>query len=71
MKASRPTSKEGLRPLPPRLVEMVGRTPAQTSLTDYEGVHSWWWAVYDEAIEELRVQGDDRGWKEVDATVAH
>ena len=30
-------------------------------MRDYEGVHSWWWAAYDEALEDLRASGVDEG----------
>jgi hypothetical protein len=49
---------------------MVDKTPPQSSLTNYDGVHSWWWAVYDEAIAEMQAKGEESGWKLVDATTA-
>jgi hypothetical protein len=49
---------------------MVKQTPEQTSVRDYEGVHSWWWAAYDEALEDLRASGvDEEDLKKVDEIV--
>jgi hypothetical protein len=49
---------------------MVTQTPEQTSVRDYEGVHSWWWAAYDEALEDLRASGvDEADLKKVDEIV--
>lgn len=62
-------STNGRRPLPNRLQQMVKCTPPQTSIRDYEGVHSWWWAAYDEALEELKAQGQDVEWQKVDEIV--
>jgi hypothetical protein len=37
---------------------------------DYEGVHSWWWAAYDEALEDLRASGvDEADLQKVDEIV--
>lgn len=49
---------------------MIKQTPEQTSVRDYEGVHSWWWAAYDEALEDLRASGvDEDDLKKVDEIV--
>jgi hypothetical protein len=68
---STPAKNEaGRRSLPNRLLQMVKQTPEQTSVRDYEGVHSWWWAAYDEALEDLRASGvDEEDSKKVDEIV--
>jgi len=49
---------------------MAKQTPEQVSVRDYEGVHSWWWAAYDEALEDLRASGvDEDDLKKVDEIV--
>lgn len=48
---------------------MAKCTPAQTGLRDYEGVHSWWWAAYDEALEDLKAHGEACEWQKVDEIV--
>ncbi|KAL7422480.1 hypothetical protein Q5752_003128 [Cryptotrichosporon argae] len=65
-----PTSPTGRPPLPRRLVDAVRATPPQTSLTDYDDLHAWWWLVYEEVLDDLRAQGDESGWREIDGLVA-
>jgi hypothetical protein len=49
---------------------MITQTPEQTSVREYEGVHSWWWAAYDEALEDLRAAGvEDADLQKVDEIV--
>jgi len=49
---------------------MAKQTPEQVSVRDYEGVHSWWWGAYDEALEDLRASGvDEDDLKKVDEIV--
>jgi hypothetical protein len=49
---------------------MIKQTPEQTGVRDYEGTHSWWWAAYDEALEDLRASGvDEDDLKKVDEIV--
>jgi hypothetical protein len=63
-------TSSGRRPLPNRLQHMITQTPEQTSVREYEGVHSWWWAAYDEALEDLRAAGvDDADLQKVDEIV--
>lgn len=49
---------------------MAAHTPPQTSITDYEAVHAWWWAVYADVLGELKEQEPEM-WAEVDRWVAH
>lgn len=60
-------SVNGRRPLPARLQKMITCTPPQTDVRDYEGSHSWWWAAYDEALEDIKAKGGD--WQKVDEVV--
>lgn len=63
-------TSSGRRALPDRLQQMIKQTPKQTSVRDYEGVHSWWWAAYDEALEDLRASGvDEADLQKVDEIV--
>jgi hypothetical protein len=55
--------------LPDRLLELVKNSPEQTSLTEYDAVHAWWWAVWDDMIEDMKVEGESSGWREVQAMV--
>ncbi|WVQ71050.1 hypothetical protein IAR50_000575 [Cryptococcus sp. DSM 104548] len=55
------------RTLPPALLEIVRNTPEQTSLTDYEEVHKWWWVVYECVLEEMKSQGVE--WQLIDQWV--
>ncbi|ORY27796.1 galactinol synthase [Naematelia encephala] len=57
------------RPLPEKLTELVHNTPPQLSATDYDGVHAWWWAVYEDLLAEMKSSGPSSGWEEMDAVV--
>ena len=48
---------------------MVTCTPPQKDVRDYEGSHSWWWAAYDEALEDLKARGEECEWQKVDEIV--
>ncbi|KAL1409569.1 hypothetical protein Q8F55_003554 [Vanrija albida] len=62
---------EGVRrPLPAALLEAVHSAPPQPSKTDYDILHSWWWAVYDDLLAELQTEAGS-GWEEIDRYVAH
>lgn len=60
----------GRPPLPYGLLEAVRSTPDQSSMTDYDDLHSWWWAVYDELIKEMKATGGD-DWVVVEKWVAN
>ncbi|KAK4685318.1 hypothetical protein P7C73_g4837, partial [Tremellales sp. Uapishka_1] len=51
----------------PRLSQAVRHTPEQESVSDYDGLHAWWWIAYDAMIEEMKAEGRD--WKYVEATL--
>jgi alpha-N-acetylglucosamine transferase len=56
--------------LPPALITAVRKASPQESMTDYDELHSWWWAVYDQLIAEIKADGS-ADWEEVDRFVAH
>lgn len=49
---------------------MVAKAAPQLSMTDYDTVHAWWWAVYDDVLCALK-EGEPDMWEEVDKWVAH
>lgn len=57
-------------PLPKALVAAVHDAPPQDSLTNYDTLHSWWWAVYDEVLADLKV-AEPEAWRDVDQYVKH
>ncbi len=66
-----PAAALGGKPgLPPALSAMVKVAEPQESMTDYDTVHAWWWAVYADVLYELQAQEPDM-WQEVDKWVAH
>ena len=40
-------------------------------MTNYDTVHSWWWAVYDDVLAAELKTAEPDAWKEVDQHVAH
>lgn len=52
------------------LEALVAAASKQTSVTNYEQVHAWWWHAYERVLGEMqRVEGS--GWEEVDRYVSH
>ncbi|GMK54970.1 hypothetical protein CspeluHIS016_0200260 [Cutaneotrichosporon spelunceum] len=64
------SSSDGKPGLPSALGTMVASAGPQESLTDYDTVHAWWWAVYDDVLHGLKEEEPDM-WEEVDKWVAH
>lgn len=64
------SSEIGRPPLPPALLAAVENAPPQESMTDYDTVHAWWWAVYDGVLAELKVV-EPEAWRDVDRFVKH
>ncbi|WWC86052.1 uncharacterized protein L201_000923 [Kwoniella dendrophila CBS 6074] len=61
-------TKKDRRPLPQNLIEAVHNTREQESLTNYDHVHSWWWLVYEEILDEWKNE-NKLGWKDIDKYV--
>ncbi|WWC58394.1 uncharacterized protein I303_100934 [Kwoniella dejecticola CBS 10117] len=61
-------AEKARRPLPESLINAVRNTPKQDSLTNYDAVHSWWWLVYEELLDEWKAE-NRLGWREIDQYV--
>ncbi|BEI79477.1 hypothetical protein CcaverHIS002_0100060 [Cutaneotrichosporon cavernicola] len=68
--APAPSSTGDKLGLPPALCAMVASAAPQDSMTDYDTVHAWWWAVYVDVLRGLKAEEPDL-WQEVDKWVAH
>ncbi|WWC66588.1 uncharacterized protein I206_100491 [Kwoniella pini CBS 10737] len=56
------------RNLPESLINAIKNTPKQESITNYDAVHSWWWLVYEELLDEWKAE-NRLGWREIDQYV--
>lgn len=63
------TPTDSLRSLPPNLIDMVKNTPAQQNINEYDAVHVWWWIVYEDLLADMKQQGENSGWREMDKAV--
>ena len=59
----------GVKSLPPALLDLVRNSSPQQNLVNYDEVHTWWWVAYEAMLADLKAQGESSGWKEIEASV--
>ena len=63
------TSSSNQNQMPPALAAMVKDSPPQRGAKEYDEVHSWWWLAYEDVLRELKANGEEGQWQEVDKYV--